>query len=334
MTMALINMRNLSAWNYGTGTSADDIINGSVGNDIVSAGAGNDTVDGGAGNDVLDGGTGSDVLYGGTGNDILSGGRLSNGDGDGALDRMYGGAGNDYYIVADANDQVFENAGEGTDTVIAWRRSYTLGANVENLEIVTYRGDVATGTGNELDNVLTGMLGNETLYGMDGNDTIGDVSSYNGNDYYVGGRGNDSYRFGWFNGRDVIDNRADDNATTTDKFVWTGSSNVDQLWFRKYNNDLCVTLNRGGAGGWMKTADGRFEPGESTVRILGWYSEPSGRIDCFVNELAGKRLMEADVQKLVDAMAVYDAKKAAGPVTAADYAVVNNLITACWKTGT
>src|SRR6185436_17442764 len=80
---------------------------------------------------------------------------------------LTGGAGNDTYVVG-VGDTVVEAANEGTDTVQS-SVSFTLGANVENL---TFTGPGATaGTGNELNNILTGSLGVNVLTGGAGNDT-------------------------------------------------------------------------------------------------------------------------------------------------------------------
>jgi Ca2+-binding RTX toxin-like protein len=66
---------------------------------------------------------------------------------------MIGGAGNDIYVVDNVTDVIAENASEGTDLVQSGV-TYTLAANVENL---TLTGTTAiNGTGNALDNVLTG----------------------------------------------------------------------------------------------------------------------------------------------------------------------------------
>ncbi|SCZ13531.1 peroxidase family protein [Microvirga guangxiensis] len=113
------------------------------------------------GNNTLVGNTGDDLLFGHDGNDNLDGGL--------GADLMVGGTGNDTYVVDDADDVVVEAAGGGTDTVQTTLAAYTLGANVENL---TYRGGGAfAGTGNDLDNVLTGGAGVDTLDGGAGNDT-------------------------------------------------------------------------------------------------------------------------------------------------------------------
>jgi Ca2+-binding RTX toxin-like protein len=162
----------------GTGNALDNVITGGAYGNTLSGGAGNDTLIGGVGNDVLDGGTGADILR--------------------------GGAGNDTYIVDDAGDVVTELAGEGTDEVRTTLGSYTLGDNVENL---TYAGTTAfTGTGNVLDNVITGGANGNTLSGGAGNDTlIGGA----GNDVLDGGTGADTMRGGAGNDTYVVDTAGD-----------------------------------------------------------------------------------------------------------------------------
>ena len=83
--------------------------------------------------------------------------------------RCAGVLGNDLYMVDNTGDSVTENANEGTDTVQS-TRTYTLGANLENL---TLSGTTAiNGTGNTLDNVLTGNTAANTLTGNAGHDTL------------------------------------------------------------------------------------------------------------------------------------------------------------------
>ena len=82
---------------------------------------------------------------------------------------MNGGNGNDTYIVDNTSDVIEEFFGYGVDTVRA-SISYTLRSNVENLTLAETN-DI-DGTGNELDNVLTGNSRVNTLRGLAGNDTL------------------------------------------------------------------------------------------------------------------------------------------------------------------
>lgn len=147
-----------------TGNGYGNVLNGQDGNDTLLGNGGNDQLDGGSGNDYLDGGSGSDS--------------------------MYGGEGNDTYVVASAGDMVQEWEDGGIDTVRA-SISYMLGYEMENLVLTGSSG--LSGSGNELDNVITGNGGANTLQGFEGNDFLDGGS---GNDSLVGGTGNDTYVVG------------------------------------------------------------------------------------------------------------------------------------------
>ncbi|MEY3081868.1 MAG: hypothetical protein RJA94_1853, partial [Pseudomonadota bacterium] len=143
---------------------------------------------------------GKDVLEGAADNDVLDGGS--------GADAMRGGAGHDSYYVDNARDRVVESVNSGSDKVITTLSRYTLGANVENL---AYAGTGPfAGTGNALDNEITGGVGNDRLTGRAGNDVLngldgddrllgndGDdkLSGGTGNDYMSGGAGNDTFVF-------------------------------------------------------------------------------------------------------------------------------------------
>ena len=155
----------------GIGNALNNVIDGGAGNDTLSGGAGNDTLNGAGGNDRLLGGGGIDVLVGGAGDDTLDGGA--------AGDTMTGGAGDDTYTVDAAADVIVEAAGEGEDMVRTSLVRYTLGGDLENL---TFTGSAAfIGTGNALNNRITGGAGADILDGG------------LGIDHMTGGAGNDTY---------------------------------------------------------------------------------------------------------------------------------------------
>jgi len=91
---------------------------------------------------------------------------------------LTGGTGNDTYIV-DAGDTVVELANQGTDQVMS-AASFVLGANVESLTL-TGTGAI-NGTGNALDNTLSGNAGANLLDGGLGADWM---LGYGGDDTYV-----------------------------------------------------------------------------------------------------------------------------------------------------
>lgn len=163
-----------------TGTALNDKIYGDTNANALNGGSGDDTLDGRSGDDTLFGGEGNDILTGGMGNDLLDGGAGN--------DTMSGNLGNDIYVVQAAGDVVAENPNEGVDGIRTTLSAYTLTANVENL---TYTGMSAfSGTGNGLNNVLTGSSGNDTLNGGAGNDTLDGGA---GSDTLAGGSGDDVY---------------------------------------------------------------------------------------------------------------------------------------------
>jgi Ca2+-binding RTX toxin-like protein len=215
------------------GTSGVDIINGLAGNDVITAGAGNDTVNGGLGNDLLDGGSGADRLNGGVGNDI--------------------------YVVDNTGDVVTELLNEGIDTVTS-TISYALSANVENLTLLSLTTAPLNGTGNSLNNVVTGTLGNNLLDGGAGADTLVGLS---GNDTYVVDNAGDTISELLNEGTDTVqaslnwtlgNNIENLLLTGTGNFSGTGNSLNNMLTGNAGNNTLS-----GGAGNDRLTGAGGMD---------------------------------------------------------------------------
>lgn len=161
-------------------------------------------------------GTGNElnnVITGNAGDNFL--------DGLAGIDTLIGGAGNDTYWV-DANDTLIERPNEGIDTVCA-SISYTLSANLENL--ILLEGNAEDGSGNALDNTVTGNSSRNHLFGKDGNDTL---IGGGGGDTMSGGRGNDTYDVDDMG--DVVTESANEGTDTVQSSVtYTLSSNVENL---------------------------------------------------------------------------------------------------------
>jgi Ca2+-binding RTX toxin-like protein len=300
------------------GTTGHDTVRGSFRNDTLTGGLGNDTLLGMGGNDWLDGGAGSDSMVGGTGNDT--------------------------YIVDAAGDTVLELGNDGTDTVRS-SVNYTLGNFVENL---TLTGTALNGTGNLLNNVLTGSEavnvltgagGHDTLHGLGGNDIL--YGSYSGNDALFGGTGhdalnglygqdtlhggagndtldgswgNDTYQFGRGEGQDRIV-ESDNTTTGVDTLQLFSGVSREQVWWRKSGNDLEMSI--------LGTTD--------KVTVQNWYAGKSSQVEQF-RTADGKVLLSTQVDRLVSAMAAF-APPAVGQttLTAAQQTALVPLIAANWK---
>jgi Ca2+-binding RTX toxin-like protein len=197
---------------YGDG--GDDVIDGGVGGDRMEGGIGNDsyTVDNGFDVVVELPGEGTDTVatflnytlgdnvenlqaanLAGNSPLRLIGNGLSNYiwgnaaanyiDGGAGADRMLGGNGDDTYVVDNAGDLIYEQPGfpAGTD-LVATDISYTLGANLENLQARIVTGTAALVLiGNELNNSIWGNNGNNVLNGAGGADFM---AGFGGDDFY------------------------------------------------------------------------------------------------------------------------------------------------------
>jgi serralysin len=254
-----------------TGNALDNVITGNAAANTLDGGAGADHLLGGAGDDtyIVDegdriterAGEGIDTVLAGssytlgdhlenltavgaaaislTGNGLnntLVGNAAANRfDGGAGSDVLRGGAGNDIYL-ADGTDAVIEEAGGGTDTVIAGTtfslRSF---AHVENLTAATGRSTIAL-TGNTHANLITGNAGANRLSGREGNDQL------------RGGSGKDVFVFDTkLNKRTNVDKILDFSSASDSIFLenkiftklGAGSSKG-----KKFTSDMFVTAKR------------------------------------------------------------------------------------------
>lgn len=218
------------------GNSSNNTINLHSGNDFVYASSGNDFVSGGGGDDTLWGEHGDDSIDGGSGSDNL-----------------VGGLGNDIYYISTTGDTITELQFQGTDSIFVASTSYfdiyTLPNHFENLTLLGGLGGRTAGIGNNVNNIMTGSIEYDELYGRAGNDTLNDgslrmsesfdgtqiVRSYfmpNGSevaDALFGGAGNDLYFVGAL-GTSTIENAGEgvDEVRTVQR-VYGLQSHIENL---------------------------------------------------------------------------------------------------------
>jgi Ca2+-binding RTX toxin-like protein len=245
-----------------TGTTALNVDASAAGYELSLIGnAGANTLTGTGFNDVLTGGGGDDTLIGGLGNNTLS-----------------GGTGNDSFVVDSLTNVVSEGLAAGTDKVFS-SLNYTLGANVENLELTG--SDNLNGTGNTLANVLTGNSGVNILTGYAGDDTLdGGI----GNDNLRGDGGNDTFLFGSGDGQDLVS----DVIGSADKILFDGGINPLDLVISRLAFDLRLAIHGS----------------SDQITVDGWYTSSAYRIET-IQAGNGQTLLSTQVDQLIQAMAQF-----------------------------
>ena len=222
-----------------TGGGAADSIVGNGAIDSLTGGGGNDTIEGGAGNDVIEGGAGADDIRGGSGNDTI---KVTNGAANwsdfktsGGVETVDGGAGTDTLT--------FDSGGNHALTLTAPELSKL--TSIEVISVVTGSGAASLTFGNETFENLgassISLLGNSgsgvtTFDGSavsNGSFLVINNGTANTDDKYVGGTGDDIFRFG------VTTNGLDGDDTVTGN----GGSDTIQLDAAAANVSATVDLS-------------------------------------------------------------------------------------------
>lgn len=206
---------------------------------------------------LLSGGEGNDTLTGGAGNDVLLG--------DGGVDGLEGGAGSDVLLFDVADTHI--DGGEGYDVGLLLtdnNEAINLDLTASSLEAVyTQGGDDKISAAGKADGVyvqvaggndvvtgglaadqLYGGVGNDTLDGEDGNDQLFGGA---GNDRMTGGQGSDYYYWNLGDGHDVInDYNAQDaiDSTHVDRVIIGAGIAADDISWSRTETDLVASVTQ------------------------------------------------------------------------------------------
>jgi Ca2+-binding RTX toxin-like protein len=284
------------------GSSHSDYLEGYEGADLLDGGDGADTLDGGSGNDIYIAnhkddrifeaiGSGYDVVHTSVsfamasdaeieelrassganslsliGNDFsnLIAGTSGNDelDGKGGIDTAIGGVGDDLYVVDSPFDIVWEESGQGYDTIVT-QASFALSGNIEVLKAAGGYSFIDL-VGNALSNEIFGNLGANEIHGLDEGDHLyGDggndrIYGGNGQDVLYGGIGDDS-----LSGGDGNDDLYGDMGNDT----IDGGSGYDRLFGGTGSNRLIGQSGNDTLYGGMHTDT--LEGGDGNDRLYG-----------------------------------------------------------------
>ncbi|WP_046168883.1 calcium-binding protein, partial [Chromobacterium vaccinii] len=315
-----------------------DTLRGGAGNDRIEAGnwwSYDHTFEGGAGDDTLVGSFARDLyLFNvGDGNDLIidkaGPNNATSKDVDFRDELRFGPdiQEADIQVVRVGNDLAFRHVnGQDRVTVKDWFTSDFSATN--QIERITFASTGAEWGIADLEKRALkreGTAGNDTLYGWSGQDSLiggegNDVLNGGagndtleggiGNDTLNGGEGNDAYRFGRGDGVDLVQDSGGQDALEFDKGV-----NADQLWFRRQNNSLEVSVIGGG----------------DKVVVDNWFGNAANQLET-IRSGDGKALAASQVQALVTAMAAFNPPAAGQMTLPADYqAGLQTVMASSWK---
>ena len=154
------------------------------------------------------------------------------------------------------------------------------------------------GSGNALDNLITGNRGDNVLTGGKGRDTL------------MGGAGSDTYVFAKGDGLDTII-ESDSAAGNIDSLRFTDISQ-DQLWFSHVGNDLQIDVLGTATPAWFSrngnVVQTSIDYSFDQITVKDWYVPAAQGGDRQLEHIVtadGLSLSNTDVEKLVQAMASF-----------------------------
>ena len=173
----------------------------------------------------LEGNEFNNAIYGSAGPNTLRGG--------GGVDVMFGFAGDDFYFTDHAGDLVIEAEGQGHDVVYATADFILTGGSHVEVLLALFQASSApiNLTGNELNNIIYGSVGNNSLTGGGGADVM---IGFAGDDFYFTDNVGDIVGESANEGHDVVFATAD--------FILTGGSHVEVLLAQFQSSSAPINL--------------------------------------------------------------------------------------------
>ena len=273
----------------------------------LSGMGGNDNLRGGSGNDILDGGTGNDYLQGGAGDDTYVFGRgygkdvINDNSGRNRLRFREGITAADLHVSNTGNSNVtiqirgtedsltieyFHNNEIYRNFVLEFADGSEMNLLDENSPFLNLIGgenaDILRPVYNNIGTSLSGMGGDDTLYGGNGNDILNGGS---GNDILQGKSGDDTYVFGKNYGQDKVYDTGGNDTLLID-------AEAKDLYFVKNGSNLLIKT--------LGTDD--------SINIESWYSNNSYKVET-ITLTDGNTLTSNQVELLIQSMASFSSSK-------------------------
>ncbi len=261
----------------------DLTLESTMGADFIQGYSSDDNISAHGGDDIVYGGRGDDLISGGQSNDLLFG---ENGNdrlfGEQGKDQLYGGQGDDTLYGGNEADQLYGSSGR--DILHGENGSDTLFGGGQDDSLYG-------GNGTDL---LMGELGNDTLNGDDGDDIL---TGGKGDDLLSGGLGNDTFTYANGDGSDQIETGKKESSGY-DTLLLNGFE-TDQVWLRQQGGDLLVS----------------FVGSNGQVLIEDWQAYGDAVDEIVVGDFSA---YGEDIERLVSAMAAFDAPSGVGEVIPQD----------------